>query len=174
MSNHKLKDKQTPAEETVTKPLEALNVPAPEPTPEAVKPARALRTLRLGSFLPAKEILAKEVLGKPKGTKFLAGRVFGFATEATKKSETSSDGRVTEVVILGGVFSASNGKAASTICLTQGYSNFVADKIAEQRIVKIDAELFLETTGTAGSPFQWVVNSKIEPADDNPMKAFAV
>jgi hypothetical protein len=139
---------------------------------DAPKGDKSLRGLVLRSLLPSKEVVTREVLSKPKGTVYKVARIFGYATEAVVKTKTADDGGVSTVISLEGVFRQEGGARFSSITLTQAFSKAIKDRLESMSIVMVDANVNLENTGVAGSPYKWLVTSDLSAEKSDAMAVF--
>lgn len=126
-------------------------------TREANADAKKRRPLTLKMFLPEKAKI-KELTAKPKGTRLTIARIYGYALEAKSRPETDNDGKVTEVTVIYGVFQVDGAQDGSSLQLTRSYAAEIDKSLRKQRIVRVDVTLILESTGNAGSPYQWIVS----------------
>lgn len=133
---------------------------------------RATRGLVLRGLLPTKEVIAREVTSKPKGTSYKVARLFGYVTEAVSKTKTNDDASVSNIVSLEGVFQQEGGKRYSSITLTQAFSNAIKKHLETMSVVKIDVSVLLKNTGVAGAPYEWVISSEIAGGGSDAMAVF--
>ena len=143
----------------------------PEASKDGEGGRRARTTFTPKLFLPERKVLALHCLDKPKGTIFMLGRVYGTVTDADFKKGQLPDGTPSEMPRLQGVFETMNyvtgemGEAI-TAYIPKAYSQplviaFMQSKGAE-KLVEIDVDIGVESTGRMQIPYEWVVVAHIE------------
>lgn len=123
---------------------------------------RARRAIMLKHFLPDGEFINKNVVAGGKGTQAKVGRIYGIATGYSRKNNTLPDGKVTESIVVNGMF---HGESYLTGELSEASSVYFpmayAEKIAAcfemgSRTVEVDCDVGVEATGKT-IPYEWVV-----------------
>lgn len=160
-----------------TKPAE-VEQPSPAPASEGSKGVRARRAIMLKEFIPNSDYIAKEVVGKGKGTQVVLGRIFGFVTGTTEKENTLPNGDKSKSVVCNGQFETENYltgevSAASSVYFPSSFSEAIKGMFAADeslKVVEVDTDVGLEATGKA-IPYTWVVVNHIEGEQQTPLKA---
>jgi len=65
---------------------------------------RSRRAFMMKQFIPSADFIAKEVIGKGKGTKVILGRIYGIVTGSEVKTGTLPNGDPSSSIVLKGIF----------------------------------------------------------------------
>ena len=138
---------------------------------------RARRAIMMKEFIPHPEFIAKEVVGKGKGTLVMLGRVYGFVTGVSEKTNTLPNGDKATSVVCNGQFETESYltgevSAATSVYFPSSFSEaikamFAAD--ADLKVVEVDTDIGVEATGKT-IPYTWAVVNHIEGAAVTPLK----
>lgn len=147
-----------------------------QPAPASVG-VRARRAIMLKEFIPNSDFIAKEVVGKGKGTQVMLGRVLGFVTGTAEKENTLPNGDKAKSIVCNGQFETENYltgevSAASSVYFPSAFSEaikamFAADEAL--KVVEVDTDIGLEATGKA-IPYTWMVVNHIQGEAQTPLK----
>lgn len=141
------------------------------------KGVRARRAIMLKEFIPNADFIAKEVVGKGKGTIVMLGRVLGFVTSTADKENTLPNGEKSASVVCSGQFETENYmtgeiSAASSVYFPSSFSEAIKAMFAadpELKVVEVDTDIGLEATGKT-IPYTWVVVNHIQGEAQTPLK----
>lgn len=125
---------------------------------------RTRKAFMMKQFLPNKDFIAREIVGKGEGTKAIIGRVWGACFGWEEKTHTFPDGKTSTSVALKGAFEAENyitGEldSAVQVYLPAAYAERVVaafKSMPDLKVVELDCDIGLEATGKI-IPYTWVV-----------------
>lgn len=132
------------------------------------------REVTVKTFLTNPDYLDVNLFGAGKGARLIVGRVTGLALSADVKPVGLPDGSTMDSIVLKGFFSTdrlADGEKSETrnLSLPNAFAKAISSKLEGSKevpgvkAVAIDAEIFVEATGT-GKGYTWGVTSYL--ADD--------
>jgi len=127
---------------------------------------RARRAFMLKQFIPNADWINQNIVAKGKGTQVTVGRIFGFVTGVSRKTNTLPDGLPSESIVCSGILQSENyldGELAeaSTVYLPMAYAEKIESTFKmfpTLRSIEIDCDIGLEATGKT-IPYEWVVTA---------------
>lgn len=133
------------------------------------------KAFMLRMFLPDTNWIAREVIGKGKGTTVMLGRVFGICTSVEEKMNTVGD-KVIPSISVRGIFQAENYHTGEVSESASVYlPGALAEKIASMfkadpqlKTVEIDTDIGVEATGKT-IPYAWTATQWIDGDKQNPL-----
>lgn len=148
------------------------------PVAAASTGVRARRAIMMKEFIPNADFIAKECVGKGKGTLVMLGRVFGFVTGVSEKQNTLPNGDKATSIVCNGQFETESYltgevSSATAVYFPSSFSEAIKAMFAVDeslKMVEVDTDIGVEATGKA-IPYTWAVVNHIEGADQTPLKA---
>jgi hypothetical protein len=147
------------------------------PEAEGSKGVRARRAIMMKEFVPNADFIAKECVGKGKGTQCMLGRVFGFVTGVAEKQGTLPNGDKSISIVCNGQFETENYitgevSSASSVYFPSSFSEQIKAMFASDenlKVVEVDTDIGVEATGKT-IPYTWMVVNHIEGEAVTPLK----
>lgn len=163
------------------KTLEENRAETAAPVEAGSRGVRSRRAIMLKEFIPDPVFIAREVVGKGKGTKVMLGRIFGFVTGVTEKQNTLPNGDKATSIVCNGQFETENYldgevSVASAVYFPSSFSETVKAMFAadpELKVVEVDTDVGVEATGKT-IPYTWVVVNHVEGEAITPFKRLRV
>lgn len=131
------------------------------------------------AFMPRllidQEWINKNVVSQGKGTKIIAGRMFGMCTKTEEKTNRLPNGEQSISIVMTGMFRIENGITGEVSDVTQAYLPMAfAEQVAqafavggqEVKAVEVDVDIGCEATGKT-IPYEWLVISHLDGVASN-------
>lgn len=138
---------------------------------------RSRRAIMLKEFIPSQDFINTQVVAKGKGTKVLLGRIFGFVTGVSEKTNTLPNGEKATSIVVHGQFESESYltgeiSGASTVYFPSSFAEAIKTQFAMDenlKVVQVDTDIGVEATGKP-IPYTWVVVNHIEGTDQTPLR----